>query len=968
MRQQVGAASDGSWRVPLAITLIVSGLLCLAHPLRWLDWLEAKLIDFRFVVRGARNPDEAIVIIEIGDTAIQLYPHLPGDPHLQAQLIRRLTAIGIAAIGLDIPELARPTFIGAGSGDKPLQELVTAIEECGRVILPIVWVPDHSQGNTAIPAPLMDSMLGRGGLAKPLELKKARPLHPPANLCVAAAGLGALNVYPERDWTVRQVPLVLETQGQLFPAFALEVPRVARHAPVSVRQHNGSTWVQLGERQLRTSSGGELFVNFVGSDEVFPRFAFEDIIRGNRVAPEIAAALHGKIVLVGSTAVALTSRLRTPFSPYMSGVELQANAVDTLISGRIITQPSSTHGVALTLIGAALAFAVSMRLRPRWALVAVTLMVAGAFGAASLAFFVGQCVPMAGALLALLFVSLTLVSRRAFHEYLVDRRIADRLDSRMEALARAGRLLSSGLNRKKLLMDIMRWVEEEIECEAASLVTRTEDGQRLRFEIALGPKGDRVKGLEMEIGQGIVGTVVATGEPLIVHSTAHDPRFAREIASAVGFPAESILCVPMTAGGRVIGALEVINKRDGSLFTENDAALLTVLAQHAGMFLETARLYEILEQRVDLANAELRVANQQLAAEKRKLETIVEHMADGIIAADEGGRVVLVNHAAQQMLGTTHEQLFGRLATEVLPYPELAQLFATEGTTLPAYHELTVGDPVQRIIRAQGALVMDEHGSAGRVVVMTDITDLRELDRTKTDMVSFVSHELKSPLAAIRGFAGLIRDRAREADQRTHAEVINRQVERMSRLIDDFLNITRIDMGRELEMHWERIDNVRSLVQEAVDFEASKTTQHSFEVMVPDELPPLWADPDKLYQILVNLINNAVKYSPEGGAVRVTVERCPDGQALHFSVADEGIGIQPENMKHLFERFRRVRDGFGERIEGTGLGLFLTRHLVQAHGGTIWAESTPQIGSIFHFVLPIERQATNEAGSENQPR
>jgi signal transduction histidine kinase len=206
-------------------------------------------------------------------------------------------------------------------------------------------------------------------------------------------------------------------------------------------------------------------------------------------------------------------------------------------------------------------------------------------------------------------------------------------------------------------------------------------------------------------------------------------------------------------------------------------------------------------------------------------------------------------------------------------------------------------------------------------------------------------------------------------------------------LIDDFLNIARIDMGRDLEIRWQRIEDVRPIIREAISLQPLAGPQHRFIVDVPPDLPPLQADPDKLYHILLNLINNAVKYSPDGGAIEISVwaeetrggpggrahaDPSPDeaargAQWLHFTVRDEGLGIHADNMRHLFKRFRRVTDGSGERVEGTGLGLFLTRHLVQAHGGEVWAESKPRKGSTFHFVLPTEGRRDDEPDPEGQP-
>jgi PAS domain S-box-containing protein len=990
MRREAPRANSANVRQSLAIALAIAALLCLALPLRWLDPLEARLLDLRFALRGERAPSGSVVLVTIDDDTVRRYPSLPSDPQLHAELIRRLSAAGVAAIGLDIPELARPALDATTAPDggvEPYRDLTAALSASGRAVLPMVWVRGEKGAERGVPAPVSRFAVGKGRLTKPVELLHPQMLYPRADLCAAAAGVGALNVYPDRDWTVRQAPLLLETDGLLYPSLALEMARVASHRQVRVTEAGGTLAIEVGSARFRANGAGEILINFAGPADTYPTVPYADLLEGDKAPADLAAALRGKLVLVGSTAVGEQSRLRTPYSPFMTGVELTANVLDTLIAGRRISQPRTREGIPLTILVAALAAALSLRLRPRRAVLSVGLLAVGVFGASSFAFAARVCLPTAGPLLAALLVGTILSSRRAVAAYMARERESDRTRQRMEALAGVGRLLNSGLNRQQLLTEIMVWVEAEIGCEASSLVLRSEETGRLGFEVALGPKAEAIKDVEVEVGHGIVGTVVATGEPLVVPETEGEPRFAREIASAVGFPARSILCVPLTVRRQVIGAIEVINKRDGTLFSQNDVALLTVIAQHAAMFLETARLYGVLERRVDLANEELRLANRQLSAEKAKLEAIVHHMADGIVAADEHGRIALINRAAEEMLGVAEERLFGAPAASALPNEDLAALFAARPDELPAARELALGDPVQRIIRAHPALAVDEQGVAGRVVVMADITDLRELDRTKTDMVSFVSHELKTPLAAIKGFAGILRDRAAEADSRGFADIINRQAERMYGLIDDFLNIARIDMGRDLEIRWQRIEDVRPIIREAISLQPLAGPQHRFIVDVPSDLPPLQADPDKLYHILLNLINNAVKYSPDGGPIEISVSAedarpglgdfgdahwCPAGAGpggkwLHFTVRDEGLGIHPENMPHLFRRFRRVTDGSGERVEGTGLGLFLTRHLVQAHGGEVWAESEPRKGSTFHFVLPMEGRPDDERSPEDQP-
>ncbi len=957
---------------------MVGAVLALAYPLRWLDTVETRFIDLRFAVRGARAPSSRIVLVVISDATFSRlpdHPDLPVAPDLNAELIRRLTGAGAIAIGFDLPELARPTV----ELTHRFPALAAAIAASGRVVLPAVVAPIGEGVASAVPACVQRFAAGAGHLEKPLELQHGQLNSPRPDLCSAAAGLGALNVYPDRDWTVRSVPLLIEVQGELCPSFALEMARVAQAAPPGQYRVTLDRSVELGGSHVPADSAGEMMVDFAGPDQTYPMLPYEKVVAGDRLPDVVANAVRGRLVIVGSTA-SLSSRLRTPFSPYMAGVEVNANAVDTLISPHYLFRWGPLVEIPLAVLGVALGLLVG-GLRPVPAAGALALLLAMILALSVKLFAAGFCLPMAGSLLGLFVVGSLLAGRSALAEAGERRREADRISSRVSALAGMNTLLNSGLNREQLLRAIMLWVEEEVGCEAASLILLDETDGLLKFEVALGPAGDRLKDVTMEVGEGIVGAVVATGKPLLVPDTGADPRFAKTIAAAVGFPARSILCVPMTLPGRVVGAIEVINKRDGSLFGESDSALLAVIAQDAAMFLEMARLYGILERRVDLANRELRLANQRLSAEKAKIEAIVDHMADGIVAADDTGRIVLVNEAAEAMLGLRAEEVLGQAAAEALPHPELARLFAADPFPAGATRELTFGEPEERVVRAHPALAADEHGVAGRVVVLSDITDLRELDRTKTDMVSFVSHELKNPLTSIKGFAGLIRDHSADLEQREHAEIISRQAGRMYRLIEDFLNIARIDTGRQLEMHWSDSVDLRRIIEEAVEAEAAGRADHVFVIDIPPDTPTLRADPDKLYEIVVNLVNNAAKYAIGGGTI--TVRAKPENgtepfsgdvpgkrlrpyfPAIHLSVTDTGIGIKPEHMQHLFKRFRRVIDGTRDRVEGTGLGLFLTRELVHAHGGRIWAESAPGKGSTFHILLPLEGQPQDEADPQD---
>ena len=478
----------------------------------------------------------------------------------------------------------------------------------------------------------------------------------------------------------------------------------------------------------------------------------------------------------------------------------------------------------------------------------------------------------------------------------------------------------------------------------------------MRFAAATGEKADQIKDFTVEIGHGIAGHVAATGEALLINDAASDPRQAQDIAQAVGFPVSSVLAVPMHLHGEVVGVVEALNKRGATPFTEDDAGLLAVIAQQAAMFLDSAELYAELQQRVDFANAELREVNARLNDEKARVETLVEQMASGVVATDARDRVALLNAAAEQMLQLSEATTIGEPILAVVDDNRIADLFARPLSIESGVHieqmELPAGSG--RIVRLHLALVEDEHQHLGKCLVMTDVTHFVELNRMRTDLISFVSHELQNPLSALDGFIALLATDATHlsAESNSYIQQIDRLAKRMQYLVADFLNISRIEADRPLFMRWETIhsNRLQRLTGNIIELQRHDVPSHDLVADIPDELPPLRADRHKLEEILTNLISNAIKFSPQGGTV--TVAARTDDDFVRISVSDEGIGISDQQMPHLFQRFRRLHENEQKRVSGTGVGLFLCKHLVEAHGGTIEVESAPGVGSTFSFTIP----------------
>ena len=332
------------------------------------------------------------------------------------------------------------------------------------------------------------------------------------------------------------------------------------------------------------------------------------------------------------------------------------------------------------------------------------------------------------------------------------------------------------------------------------------------------------------------------------------------------------------------------------------------------------------------------------------MEAILGSMVEGVLVVDESGRLQVVNEAARRML-RVESNAVGRPYVEAIRHPGIAAQFAAVLAGGPAQaFELAVSRDGPRDLVARLAPVVAT--GRGAILVLHDITDLKRADQIRRDFVANVSHELRTPLTAIKGYAEALIDSADDAEARHRfLEIIQRHSARMERLVKDLLRLARLDAGQE---SLDRTPtDVAALLQGVVDDLEPVIAERRQAVTVrADGLPTLWLDAAKVHDIVRNLVENAVNYTPAGGAVDVRAT-ADDGQ-LVVQVVDDGPGIPPEDLTRVFERFYRVDKSRG-RPGGTGLGLAIVRHLAELHGGTVTAATPPGGGAEFTLRLPITR-------------
>jgi len=344
-----------------------------------------------------------------------------------------------------------------------------------------------------------------------------------------------------------------------------------------------------------------------------------------------------------------------------------------------------------------------------------------------------------------------------------------------------------------------------------------------------------------------------------------------------------------------------------------------------------------------------------LEGERAKVAAILEGMVEGVIALDSQGRILLMNPAARKIFGLSSGPVEGRAFLEVIRQKEFLDLVeACQACSVgeSCRREVELGPPVNRILRAYAVPVPFASEGRGNLLVLHDITELRRLEQVRTEFVANVSHELRTPLTSIKGYLETLIDGAVEEPgaARRFLEVTHTHAERLGRLVDDLLQLSDIETGKVIL----KLDPV--VLHEAARavlaiFEA-QAGQKRMALMnrVPPELRAR-ADRDRLSQVLVNLIDNAVKFTPEGGQIAVDAARGPD-DFVEVRVSDTGIGIPSTDLPRITERFYRVDKARSRELGGTGLGLAIVKHLVQAHGGGLRIESELGKGTTVRFTLP----------------
>lgn len=487
----------------------------------------------------------------------------------------------------------------------------------------------------------------------------------------------------------------------------------------------------------------------------------------------------------------------------------------------------------------------------------------------------------------------------------------------LETLASLGRRVTAMLDVDEVLTSVVDSAVRLTGAEEGSLLLLEEQSGQLHMRASKNFDEEFARTFRLQVQDSLAGQVIATGEPVVI-----DESSPQKIKTS--YLVHSLIYVPLSVRGHIIGVLGVDNRKVGHTFRGADLTVLNAMADYAAIAIENARLYNRTE------------------AERRKLETVLTQTQNGVIVVDPENRLLLINEAAQDAFGVNGKSLLGRSVVETIDDPSLLDLLRSPEAKARR-EEIECSDG--RIFSAQRTPIE----GVGQAIVLNDITHLKELDRIKSEFVTTVSHDLRSPLTAILGYVELI-ERAGEVNEQQEDFIrrVEISVQQISDLVTDLLDLGRIESGVDTTRESTPISVLARYAVEGLRARA-ETKEIELELQLPDDLPLVTGDPIRLRQMLGNLLENAIKYTPAGGRVRLDADEEGDQVILH--VTDTGPGIPPGDQPYLFDKFFRGSN-VSPDAPGTGLGLSIVKSIVDHHDGRIWVDSKPGEGTRFTVVLP----------------
>jgi signal transduction histidine kinase/CHASE2 domain-containing sensor protein len=899
-----------------------------------------------FRLRGEIPPPDDIVIVAIDDASLQEVGNWPWPRAVMASVLDRLTEAHPHVVGLDVvyAEATDPADDGLLAG---------AIRRNGRVVLPaqlteIENTPPDSRGSNStwlLPLP---------------EIKSA------------AAATGHAHAVPDVDGVLRAIQLSkADAKGERLWAFGLETLRVAMHLPpegveeLSNSLRVGRYEIDTHDEAEKSSLPGvtiirqnEMLINYLGPPGTFRYYSIADVIHGN--VP--ASAFTDKIVLIGAVAQTMGDTRISPFISYggversgmgMPGVEVHANVIETIRRGAWLNQRPDRLGFAVALLVILGAYAI-VRLLDGWRAMAslcalLGLIIVGSLYVFNHRFIIPPVVPMLTGFFTVVPLLLLNNSITASRD----------LDQKLNKLTLIQKRFMSRRAPEDSFETPLSFLGSILRAETVAFFQNAPSGQGLQLKACFG----------RQPGEG--DTLSATNAE-IINDSSHTIR------------------VPLVDESAPLGVL-LIKRTVGEPFSESDRQLAREFAAGLAAELETTQRSSQLRGTslpISLPRNitwKLRAVDEitaHLIARIGFMNQVFTSMTDGLLVADIMGQVVFANPAALSLWnGLKPDALTGKSLDELFVEREIigpdnlretmrqvmsnqnvlvdVELTGREGrfytlqfSAVVAGESLTI--ELQTQVDNSQVPAQASPRVIGLIVIITDVTKRRELERVKAETLQLVSHELRTPLTSIQGLSDvLLKYPVTEDESQEMLETIYSEAVRLNELINRYLDVTRIEYGAESLTRKPVPANglIAGCARALGGLAAEKRIQINLKLSEPS--PVLFGDAQLLTQVVNNLLSNAIKYSPAGSSVEVGSDK--DDARVRIYVRDHGYGIPKEFQGQVFEKFYRLeRDAKSETV-GTGLGLPLVKEIVERHGGQVTLESEPDRGSTLTVHLPLQK-------------
>lgn len=510
----------------------------------------------------------------------------------------------------------------------------------------------------------------------------------------------------------------------------------------------------------------------------------------------------------------------------------------------------------------------------------------------------------------------------------------------MSALAESAKQITASLDLDEVLKRILTQISAAVRVEAVLLALVEQPGDSLTFHAVSSDELNGLIGHQVKLGEGLAGQVAQDGKFLLIPNTELDDRYKIDIDRKVKFEVRALACAPLTTRGIVIGILEVINPWGGK-FAPDTQEVLTGIGSLAGSAIDHARLFD------------------ELQATHQRYRELFQDSIDSIIISDWNGRILEVNRQAEIFTGLEKESLLGTSVDQLLGMNQeamvesLNRLAPGETSVSETKLNATSGEQLPVLVYLRSVTFEDDLKLQW---LIRDISERKKLDRLREDLISMIYHDLRSPLANVVSSLDVFKAMLPEEGDPSFRSLLNialRSTERIQRLTNSLLDMSRLESGQPVVNIFSTSPVLLAVDAVEAVSPVAETKNQIINLKMPPDPPPISVDGDMIRRVLINLLENAVKYSPPGGEITLGIEIEPN--FANIWVQDTGPGISKAEQEYIFDKYSRLNPRGSQK--GFGLGLAYCRLAVEGHGGKIWVESEPGEGARFCLTLPIVRDA-----------